>query len=121
MSILTELARIWLTRSVRPFSFTSAYDSSLDLREEQNLGLYLHIPFCRTLCSFCPYCKVPYQEELAKAYLDALLKEIDLVGGSLPSHRQVTSLYFGGGSPALFAAEIGRIVKKLREYFEISE
>ena len=78
MSILTELARIWLTRSVRPFSFTSAYDSSLDLREEQNLGLYLHIPFCRTLCSFCPYCKVPYQEELAKAYLDALLKEIDL-------------------------------------------
>lgn len=121
MSILTELARIWLTRSVRPFSFTSAYDSSLDLREEQNLGLYLHIPFCRTLCSFCPYCKVPYQEELAKAYLDALLKEIDLVGGSLPSHRQVTSLYFGGGSPALFVAEIGRIVKKLREYFEISE
>lgn len=104
-----------------PLLFYQRYDSSLDLCEEQNLGLYLHIPFCRTLCGFCPYCKVPYQEELAKAYLDALLKEIDLVGGSLPSRRQVTSLYFGGGSPALFAAEIGRIVKKLREYFEISE
>ena len=100
MSILTELARIWLTRSVRPFSFTSAYDSSLDLREEQNLGLYLHIPFCRTLCSFCPYCKVPYQEELAKAYLDALLKEIDLVEAPFPRT---------GRSPAFISAGAVRL------------
>ena len=60
MSILTDLIRDWLTRSLRPFTFTSSYDEVLPYSDCSNLGLYIHIPFCRSICSFCPYCKTVY-------------------------------------------------------------
>ena len=41
-------------------------------------GLYLHIPFCRSLCPFCPYNKVVYEESLARDYHAALQQEISL-------------------------------------------
>jgi oxygen-independent coproporphyrinogen-3 oxidase len=80
VSRLTALTRIWLTRSIRPFSFTSDYDQALSYDDAANLGLYVHVPFCRTICTFCPYCKVPYEEKAATAFVDALKQEIRLVG-----------------------------------------
>ena len=58
MSIITDLTRMWLTRSFKPFLFTSEYDDVLPYRDCEGLGLYVHIPFCKSICSFCPYCKV---------------------------------------------------------------
>jgi len=60
MSAVTSLTRMWLTRSVQPFRFTSENDRQLPFQECSGLGLYIHIPFCRQLCSFCPYCKQLY-------------------------------------------------------------
>ena len=50
MSFITSLTRSWLTRSFRAFRFTNANDSSLPYQDTENLGLYIHIPFCRSLC-----------------------------------------------------------------------
>ena len=76
-----------LTRSVKPFVFEGIDESEakkpLYYIEEKNLGLYVHIPFCRSICTFCPYCKVLYDEQTAKDYTDALRKEIALVGNEL--------------------------------------
>jgi coproporphyrinogen III oxidase-like Fe-S oxidoreductase len=62
------------------------------------LGLYLHVPFCRQICPYCPYNKELFQVALAERYTEAVLQEIDrysaMVGG-LP----VTSFYIGGGTP----------------------
>ncbi len=121
MRILSSMARIWLTRSFRPFRFTSDYDSKLSYMEAGNLGLYIHIPFCRSLCDFCPYCKTVYREDSAKAYVEALKKEIALVGSASPERKQVTTLYFGGGTPALVAHEIQGIMETVRRYFDITE
>lgn len=77
MSFITSLTHSWLTRSFRAFRFTNANDGSLPYQDAENPGLYIHIPFCRSLCDFCPYCKVVYRENLAKAYVAALKKEID--------------------------------------------
>ena len=52
MSIITDLTRDWLTRSLRPFTFTPSYDEELPYEDCSNLGLYIHIPFCRSICSF---------------------------------------------------------------------
>jgi menaquinone C8-methyltransferase len=62
-------------------------------------GLYVHIPFCRSLCPFCPYNKVRYDGGLAADYGAALLHELDayLAAGAGP----FTSLYVGGGTPTL--------------------
>lgn len=118
---LTSLMGAWLTRSFKPFVFENNYHNTLSFSKESGLGLYVHIPFCRSLCSFCPYCKVRYEEKLAERYLKGLLQEIDLVGAGLQGKKKVTSLYFGGGSPALLARNLKTIVHQLEHYFIIEE
>ncbi|HHX57491.1 MAG TPA: radical SAM protein [Clostridiales bacterium] len=121
MSILTDLTRIWLTRSVQPFTFNNEHYERLPFSECENLGLYIHIPFCKSICSFCPYCKVKYSKELCDRYLEALIREIHLVGDQLDKKKEVTSLYFGGGTPALIAERIGEIIEAVGEHYVITE
>lgn len=126
MSVITSLTRMWLTRSIKPFTFKNEYDNQLSYEETQKLGLYVHIPFCKSICSFCPYCKVTYKEDVCNRYLEALKQEIHLVGSQYQrdkqqGKKQVTSLYFGGGTPALVAPRIKEIVDTIREYFDITE
>ncbi len=118
MPFMTTLTRMWLTRSTKPFRFENDYDQHLPYEDCGQLGLYVHIPFCRSLCDFCPYCKVVWDQALCNRYIDALIREIHLVGGE---KRTVTSLYFGGGTPALAADRIGEIVAALSEHFLITE
>ena len=121
MSIITDLTRMWLTRSVKPFTFRNEYDQLLPYEDCPDLGLYVHIPFCRTLCGFCPYCKEVYSPERMDRYLDALIREIHLVGGQHPGKKRATSLYFGGGTPALAAGRLGEIIAALEEHFLITQ
>ncbi|MBQ3170756.1 MAG: hypothetical protein IJB53_02350, partial [Mailhella sp.] len=121
MSIVTTLTRMWLTRSIMPFRFLRECDELLPFADCNGLGLYVHIPFCRSLCRFCPYCKVRYDAKLCDSYIDALIREIHLVGRQYPGRKHATSLYFGGGTPALAAERIGEIRQALNEHFEITE
>lgn len=121
MSIITSLTRMWLTRSVKPFVFKNEYDQELPYRDCDGLGLYVHIPFCKSICSFCPYCKVKYTPELCDRYIDALIQEIHMVGSQYASKKKTTSLYFGGGTPALASDRLKEIIDALREHFIITE
>ena len=121
MGTITNLTRMWLTRSQKPFVFTNEFDEQLPFEVCENLGLYVHIPFCRSICSFCPYCKVLYSEELCNHYIDSLLKEIHLIGRQSAAEKTVTSLYFGGGTPALAAERLPEIIEALKQYFIITE
>ena len=62
------------------------------------LGIYLHIPFCEQICPYCPYNKEIYHPELASRYTLALKKEIDFYVNII-GKRPVTSFYVGGGTP----------------------
>ena len=121
MSVITNLTRMWLTRSTKPFTFVSEYDEHLSYSQCEDLGLYVHIPFCKSICNFCPYCKIVYSEEECRRYIDALTREIRLVGSSFNGKKKATSLYFGGGTPALAAGRMEEIISVLGEYFEITE
>ncbi len=121
MRIITDLTRMWLTRSMKPFTFTNEYDEKLPYADCQGLGLYVHIPFCRKVCAFCPYCKVVYEKEKCDRYIDALLQEIRMVGEQYGEKKQVTSLYFGGGTPALAADRLQEIIETIEKYFYITE
>ena len=121
MSIITNLTRMWLTRSTKPFLFQNEYDRELPYGDCDSLGLYIHIPFCENICGFCPYCKVLYNRESCDRYLDALLQEIHLVGSRHAGKKEVTSLYFGGGTPTLAADRLGEIIAAVREHFVITE
>ncbi|MCL2632429.1 MAG: radical SAM protein [Coriobacteriia bacterium] len=119
--LLTSALRVLLTRSFKPFVFRNVCSEQLVYQGLNNLGLYVHIPFCRSICSFCPYFKVPFDQGLAAEYKAALLKEIDLVCASQSERKRATSLYFGGGTPALMLDDLAEIIDKLKEYFEITD
>lgn len=118
---MTSLVRMWLTRSRKPFSFVDSYDKTLPYFDCVNLGLYIHIPFCKSICNFCPYCKVLYDKELCDEYVDCLIKEIHLVGKQHEGIKRCTSLYFGGGTPALIASRLQDIMSAINEHFHITE
>lgn len=121
MSILTTITRMWLTRSFKPFEFKNEYDQDLKFQTLDGLGLYIHIPFCKTICSFCPYCKEPYDRAKCDQYIDYLIKEIHMVGEQINGKKQVTSLYFGGGTPALASNRLNEIINAVKEHFIITE
>lgn len=121
MPIAATLTRMWLTRSFKPFLFRDEYDRQLPFADCESLGLYVHIPFCKTICSFCPYCKVPYSPALCDAYIDALIREIHMVGAQHAGKKRVTSLYFGGGTPTLASGRLGEIIDAVKEHFLITE
>lgn len=121
MSLITSLTRMWLTRTMKPFTFINEYDQVLPFAECESLGLYVHIPFCKSICNFCPYCKVLYSAESCNRYIDHLIEEIHLVGSQHKERKEVTSLYFGGGTPALAADRIKEIIDALNEHFIITE
>lgn len=121
MGTITNLTRMWLTRSAKPFTFEREYDAVLPYQDCDHLGLYIHIPFCKSICSFCPYCKVRYTKKLCDRYLDALIREIHLVGSQIAGKKRVTSLYFGGGTPALAVERINEIMAAVEEHYEITE
>ena len=121
MSFITSLTRTWLTRTAKPFVFKNEYDKELPFAECEALGLYVHIPFCKSICDFCPYCKTLYNKELCERYIDSLISEIHLVGRQYNGKKRATSLYFGGGTPALVANRIKEIIDALSEHFIITD
>ncbi|MEA2020925.1 MAG: radical SAM protein [Candidatus Caldatribacteriota bacterium] len=110
-----------ITRSLKPFIFENRnLHRPMDYFNLPNLGLYVHVPFCREICPFCPYYKVKYDASLASRYVDALIKEIYLKSANTStSKKKITSLYFGGGSPALVINYLGKILETFRKYFII--
>lgn len=80
-------------------------------------GLYIHIPFCRSRCSYCDFATGLYESGLAERYVRALLQEIrsaDVAGAC------VDTIYFGGGTPSLLAAaQLDQILLALNETFDV--
>jgi len=115
--MISHLLRLSLGRRVAPFVFRRAPEYPPDL-EAPALGIYVHIPFCRTLCPFCPYYKVPYDPDKVNPFTEALLQEIRLAAALKPG-REITSVYFGGGTPTLLREDLPRIMAELRKGFTL--
>lgn len=116
--MLSSIFRIIETRSFKPLKFTKTNAEYID-NDVKDIGLYVHIPFCTTLCPFCPYNKVKYDKELSLRYKEALIKEINLIGSHYKD-KEITSIYFGGGTPSLMIDELGEIITALKTVFNIN-
>ncbi|CAN5765665.1 radical SAM family heme chaperone HemW [soil metagenome] len=66
-------------------------------------GTYIHIPFCRSRCSYCNFATGIYEGSLAESYVQALVKEI-LSWHEIESPDAIDTIYFGGGTPSLLSA-----------------
>ncbi len=68
--------------------------------EEKSVSLYIHIPFCRHLCSYCGcHTKVVNEEKPISAYLDVVREEIKLTARAIGRRQRVSHIHFGGGTP----------------------
>ena len=86
------------------------------------LSVYVHIPFCESVCYYCACNKViTKHHERAGEYLDALEAEMRLVVKSLGADQPVSQLHFGGGSPTFLSdRELRRVVGSLRSAFRLN-
>jgi oxygen-independent coproporphyrinogen-3 oxidase len=85
-----------------------------------DLGLYLHIPFCRKICPYCPYNKTLFRADLAERYVDAVCREIDHYA-EIVGDRRVTSLYVGGGTPTtMIGRGLDRILGHIVDTFDVT-
>ncbi len=88
-------------------------------QEINEFGLYLHIPFCRQICPYCPYNKEIYCPDIAEAYTRAVKKEIDLYSALL-GKKPVTSFYIGGGTPTtMLHSGLERILEHIFKNFNM--
>jgi len=79
-------------------------------------NLYIHLPFCRKICSYCPYVKFPFTVEHEQKYALSLVKEIaDFT--NIGEIKPIESLYFGGGTPSLSPSIVERVINLLRPHF----
>ena len=94
-----------------------------DSGEAPPLSIYVHIPFCESVCYYCACNKViTKHHSRAGAYLDALEQEIDLVVDAIGAKRSVSQLHLGGGSPTFLSdAELSRLLASIGRAFHIAE
>lgn len=74
---------------------------------------YIHIPFCKNICSYCDFCKMYYDESLVNSYLDALELEI------IKNYRQekLETIYIGGGTPSsLNTAQLDKLFEIINKF-----
>ncbi len=91
-----------------------------------NLGIYIHIPFCRKKCDYCAFYSIPVlrntdtDNELISLYIKSLVSEIQKRKAELAEYT-VDTIYIGGGTPSLpDTSQIDRIISEIQKSFKIS-
>ncbi|HEY4998530.1 MAG TPA: radical SAM protein, partial [Usitatibacter sp.] len=85
------------------------------------LGLYIHVPFCDTLCFYCACNKIATRDHTkAQKYVGYLEREMTLVAASLGSDRRVSRMHWGGGTPTFLGDELStRLIAAIRSSFDL--
>ncbi|AFZ70518.1 Fe-S oxidoreductase, coproporphyrinogen III oxidase [Caldisphaera lagunensis DSM 15908] len=81
-------------------------------------ALYIHVPFCSSLCPFCIFHSVLYNKNLVKDYFDSMKKEIDKY---IDKNYNFESIYIGGGTPTLTTSEVCDLIDYVKNYYKIKE
>lgn len=89
--------------------------------EKTSLGIYVHIPFCKSKCHYCDFYSIPGDDrKLMDKYLKAICVHIKESGALAPGYR-VDTIYFGGGTPSHFGAQgLAAILTAIRQNYDVS-
>lgn len=83
-------------------------------------GIYIHIPFCRSRCSYCDFATGMYNATTAERYVLSVVTEIES-SGEVQSAEPVDTIYFGGGTPSLLApVQVETLMQAVRDRFSVS-
>ncbi len=107
----------------REFSRAMRFDEGSGARLPRSTGddgrlLYLHVPFCESLCTYCSFNRVLFSESLSRQYFAALRREIDLYR---EQGYNFEGIYVGGGTPTVLMDELEETLSHARASFTIRE
>ncbi len=91
-------------------------------RAQKPLGIYIHIPFCRSKCQYCDFYSLGGRrnQALVDDYLQALAVHMKETGARCPEHT-VDTVYFGGGTPSFFGADnLRKIFYEIQDNFHVA-
>ncbi|MBW6392639.1 oxygen-independent coproporphyrinogen III oxidase [Billgrantia antri] len=103
--------------------YRAAAERSNRVAAPKPLSVYVHIPFCKSLCYYCACNKIiTHNTERAAEYLDWLKQEIRVQGALFDETRRMTQLHLGGGTPTYLSnAQLGELMAALDEAFHFAE
>lgn len=108
--------------------FTHTFDDAdyqtmlTGLSPDRSLSLYLHVPFCRSMCWYCGcHTRIVASDGPVEAYLQALEGEIRMVAAALPQRMKVGHIHWGGGTPTIIAPDaFASLMAVLRDCFDVA-
>ncbi|WP_432401498.1 coproporphyrinogen-III oxidase family protein [Wukongibacter sp. M2B1] len=116
--MITDFFRRVVLGKKEKFIFKGYEKGLLDFNKiDDGIGIYIHIPFCKSICPYCPYNKVLYQSEKAKAYKEALITELILYKEKLEG-KEISSIYIGGGTPTLLISELKEVIEFIKANYK---
>ena len=92
------------------------------MKQKKPLGLYVHIPFCRSKCDYCDFCSiVPNSNSVVEHYTDALILQMEDYSAKLRPYL-IDTVYIGGGTPtSLDEKRLSRIIENIYRNFKIAK
>ena len=91
----------------------------MEANRENKLGIYIHIPFCRSKCDYCDFYSLSGREHDMDTYQKALLAHIRETA-PLARHMEVDTIYFGGGTPSYYGTKrLKEILALLKKQFRV--
>ena len=88
--------------------------------EQKPLGLYIHIPFCHTKCTYCDFNTYTGLENLIDDFTESICNEIEF--WSITDQYSINSIFIGGGTPSYIDVEnLEKIINKINSNFKISK
>ncbi len=133
MKILSEdgikvplLLRIFNRRlkvSLNSVDIKDHFEAIRETIRSREIGIYIHFPFCKAVCLFCPYFRVIWNEKRFKAYYNALINEIRVYGENLKDlNLNVVEIHAGGGTPSIAPPYFWKeVLDVINEYFNIKD
>ena len=90
------------------------------VKDMKPIGIYLHVPFCKSKCDYCDFYSLVGKEDLFEEYTKSLITSLEKWGNTIL--RRADTIYFGGGTPSLLSpSQIGRIIKAANAAFPLTD
>ena len=93
---------------------------NLEVSKSKNISVYVHLPYCESLCTFCGcHKRITKNHSVEKPYIDSVIKEWKLYHEPLEDSTVIRELHFGGGTPTFFSAD--ELLRLVEELFEVKK
>ena len=105
------------------YTHSDAQNDLKDISADQDISLYIHIPFCHSLCHYCGcHTKIVLGTKVISEYVQTLCEEIRIVASCLTNKPNIARIHFGGGSPNYAPIEdLYKIIKTVHECFKLKD